>query len=95
MVYTIIVHLQCKPDCVQKLKDKLVEAAAVYKKDRETLDWYVMQDPKDETKFAIVERYEQESSQQYHLDNPYWKTFDPYVLPLLAKPMDLTRWEEM
>jgi hypothetical protein len=25
----------------------------------------------------------------------YWKTFDPYVIPLLAKPMDLTRWEEM
>lgn len=49
----------------------------------------------DETKFAIVERYEQESSQQYHLNNPYWKTFDPYVMPLLAKPMDLTRWEEM
>ncbi|KAJ9111379.1 hypothetical protein QFC19_001147 [Naganishia cerealis] len=118
MVYTIIVHLQSKPDCVQKLKDKLVEAAAVYRKDRETLDWHVMQDPKvrcsmplkdytvsleadsdrlsqDETKFAIVERYEQESSQQYHLNNPYWKTFDPYVLPLLAKPMDLSRWEEM
>ncbi|GHJ84681.1 hypothetical protein NliqN6_1083 [Naganishia liquefaciens] len=95
MVYTIIVHLQSKPDCVQKLKDKLVEAAAVYRKDKETLDWHVMQDPKDDTKFAIVERYEQESSQQYHLNNPYWKTFDPYVIPLLAKPMDLTRWEEM
>ena len=100
---------------MQKLKDKLVEAAAVYRKDKETLDWHVMQDPKvtssdagrlsnpltsassaqDDTKFAIVERYEQESSQQYHLNNPYWKTFDPYVIPLLAKPMDLTRWEEM
>lgn len=33
-------------DCVQKLKDKLVEAAAVYRKDKETLDWHVMQDPK-------------------------------------------------
>lgn len=29
-----------------------------------------MQDPKDETKFCIVERYQQESSQQYHLNNP-------------------------
>jgi hypothetical protein len=84
-----------------------------------------MQDPKDETKFCIVERYEQESSQQYHLNNPVRppfsvvtscadilvlegkmynltfnaktdnQTFDPYVLPLLAKDMDLTRWEEM
>lgn len=34
-------------------------------------------------------------SQQYHLNNPYWKTFDPYVLPLLAAPMDLRRLEEM
>jgi quinol monooxygenase YgiN len=29
-----------------------------------------MQDPKDSTKFCIVERYEQESSQKYHLENP-------------------------
>ena len=34
-------------------------------------------------------------SQQYHLNNPYWKTFDPYVLPLLDKPMDLRRYEEL
>jgi quinol monooxygenase YgiN len=36
----------------------------------QTLDWHVMQDPKEPTKFCIVERYEQESSQQYHLNNP-------------------------
>ena len=104
-----------------------------------------MQDPKNPAKFCIVERYEQESSQQYHLNNPVrphlpaplflgipitncfpltftlafreltistgrqvativsdplasntdQQTFDPYVMPLLAKPMDLTRWEEM
>jgi hypothetical protein len=34
-------------------------------------------------------------SQQYHLNNPYWKTFDPYVLPLLDGPMDLRRFEEL
>jgi hypothetical protein len=34
-------------------------------------------------------------SQTYHLENPYWKTFDPYVLPLLEKPMDLRRFEEL
>lgn len=36
-----------------------------------------------------------EQSQQYHLGNPYWKTFDPYVIPLLEKPMDLRRFEEL
>jgi hypothetical protein len=34
-------------------------------------------------------------SQTYHLNNPYWKTFDPYVNPLLEKPMDLRRAEEL
>lgn len=34
-------------------------------------------------------------SQKYHLENPYWKTFDPYVIPLLEKPMDLRRFEEL
>ncbi|KAL7418461.1 hypothetical protein Q5752_006919 [Cryptotrichosporon argae] len=95
MVYTIVVHLQAKPEHVAKIKAKLVEAAAVYRKDKETIDWHVMQDPKDETKFCIVERYEHESSQKYHLENPYWKTFDPDVVPFLAEPMALTRWEEM
>lgn len=34
-------------------------------------------------------------SQQYHLNNPYWKTFDACVLPLLEKPMDLRRLNEL
>lgn len=47
----------------------------VIKLNTQTLDWHVMQDPKDETKFCIVERYEQESSQQYHLNNPVRPVF--------------------
>ena len=59
------------------------------------VSWLVMQSVFDNREFTIVERYEKESSQQYHLNNPYWKTFDPYVLPLLEKPMDLRRFEEL
>ncbi|KAF1849130.1 uncharacterized protein K460DRAFT_330797 [Cucurbitaria berberidis CBS 394.84] len=97
MVYTIVVHLYAKEDAesISKLSAKLVEASQVYSKDQETLSWFVMQDVSDKRKFTIVERYLQESSQKYHLENPYWKTFDPYVLPLLEKPMDLRRLEEL
>ncbi|EUC42570.1 hypothetical protein COCMIDRAFT_28808 [Bipolaris oryzae ATCC 44560] len=97
MVYTIVVHLVAKDDAesIRKLSAKLVEASQVYSQDKETLSWFVMQDTKDPRKFCIVERYAQESSQQYHLNNPYWKTFDPYVIPLLAEPMDLRRFEEL
>jgi hypothetical protein len=56
-------------------KDKEVRGASVQDDPAleahvQTLDWHVMQDPKEPTKFCIVERYEQESSQQYHLNNP-------------------------
>lgn len=54
-----------------------------------------MQSTSSERDFTIIERYEHESSQQYHLANPYWKTFDPYVLPLLEGKMDLRRNEEL
>ncbi|KAF1945610.1 hypothetical protein EJ02DRAFT_451328 [Clathrospora elynae] len=97
MVYTIVVHLYAKDDkaSIDKLKAKLVEASLVYSKDHETLSWFVMQDVKDPRQFTIVERYLRESSQKYHLENPYWKTFDPYVIPLLDRDMDLRRLEEL
>jgi len=97
MVYTITVHMRAKdsPQCIQKLKNKLIKASQVYSKDQETISWYVMQSVHDERDFTIVERYEKESSQKYHLDNPYWKTFDPYVKPLLEGEMDLRRFEEL
>ncbi|KAL4728939.1 hypothetical protein ACLX1H_003345 [Fusarium chlamydosporum] len=97
MVYTIVVHLYAKDDeeSLKKLTAKLIEASRVYSQDKETLSWHVMQSNSDKRAFTIVERYEQESSQKYHLENPYWKTFDPYVIPLLEKPMDLRRFEEL
>lgn len=95
MVYTIIVHLEAKPDKIEVLKAKLIEASRVYSNDKETISWFVSQSTSNPAQFSIVERYVNEDSQQYHLNNPYWKTFDPYVKPLLAKEMDLRRVEEL
>ncbi|KEQ90840.1 hypothetical protein AUEXF2481DRAFT_53615, partial [Aureobasidium subglaciale EXF-2481] len=97
MVYTLVVHLYAKEDqtSINKLIAKLQEASQVYTNDKECLGWFVMQDTKDPRAFTIVERYEHESSQKYHLENPYWQTFDKYVIPLLAKDMDLRRLNEL
>jgi len=99
MVYTLVVHMRAAssdPALLQKLKNKLIEASRTYSKDKETVSWFVMQSVHDERDFTIVERYEKESSQKYHLENPYWKTFDPYVIPLLeGGKMDLRRYEEL
>ncbi len=82
MVYTLVVHLRAKSDpiCISKLKNKLIEASQTYSKDKETVSWLVMQSVFDSREFTIVERYEQESSQKYHLENPYWKTFGKFCV---------------
>jgi hypothetical protein len=45
--------------------------------------------------FAVQCSKSMKKSQKYHLENPYWKTFDPYVVPLLEGKMDLRRAEEL
>lgn len=62
-MYTLTVHLHCNedPESIVRLKAKLVEAARVYRKDKETADWLVMQDVHDPRSFTIVERFENES----------------------------------
>ncbi|CAF1188192.1 unnamed protein product [Rotaria magnacalcarata] len=95
MVFTIIVHLTVKSDHVEKVKAKLIEASRVYVNDKGTIDWFVSQDVADPTKFAIVERYEQQSDVQTHINNPYYQLFGAYVKPLLSKPLELHRVEEL
>ena len=62
-MYTLVCHLHCnnKPDSIDKLKKKLIEAARTYRKDFETQDWLVMQDVHDPRSFSIVERFETEA----------------------------------
>ncbi len=63
MVYTLTVHLYANehPESIARIKAKLIEAARVYRKDKETIDWLVMQDVHDPRAFTIVERFENES----------------------------------
>lgn len=63
MVYVITVHMYTKddPECIAKLKAKLIEASGVYSKDKETISWFVSQSTSDPRAFTIVERYQQES----------------------------------
>lgn len=62
MVYTLTVHLYAndKPDSIERIKAKLIEAARIYRKDKETVNWFVMQDVHDPRAFTIVERFESE-----------------------------------
>ena len=57
-------------ELLRRIKAKLIEAARVYRKDKETVDWIVMQDVHDPRAFTIVERFEQESVSCFVFSNP-------------------------
>ncbi|WVF73050.1 hypothetical protein IAT40_007868 [Kwoniella sp. CBS 6097] len=94
MVFTLVVRLQSKPDKVEEVKAALSEASAIYINDKETLNWHVMQDTSDETKFIIVERYERPESTEIHFANPHYKIFGQKVGPLLTQPYEVTKLNE-
>ncbi|GAA5894328.1 hypothetical protein JCM6882_007632 [Rhodosporidiobolus microsporus] len=94
MVYTLVCHVLVKPAHVDDMKAELTKASSIYSKDKETIGWHVMQHEANPTLFTIVERFEKESSQRYHLENPYWATFNPKVEPYLAKPIEIIRSNE-
>lgn len=70
MVYTICVHLHCndklgklsnKPDSIPRLQLTLMEASRIYRKDEETVDWFVTQDAHDPGNLLLLKRFEIES----------------------------------
>ncbi|KAI2640305.1 hypothetical protein GGS21DRAFT_411678 [Xylaria nigripes] len=78
-----------------KLHAKLNEAAPIHAKDRGTVACLVMQSLDDPQDFTIVERYEDEESQKYHLENPYWKAFEAFIVPLLEGAPSVQRFNEL
>ncbi|KAK0273462.1 hypothetical protein LTR35_012212 [Friedmanniomyces endolithicus] len=87
--YSLVCHLYAKddPEAIKKLTAKLQEASQTYTKDKETLNWYIMQSESDKRSFTIV--------RLATILIIYWQTFDKYVIPLLDKPMDLRRYNEL
>ncbi len=74
MVYTIVAHLYTKvdPTSIEKVKNKLIEAAQIYRKDKETVQWEVMQEVGDPRAFTVVERYERESVSPWAVCSECW-----------------------
>ncbi|KAJ7822481.1 hypothetical protein B0H14DRAFT_1318967 [Mycena olivaceomarginata] len=99
MVKTIIVHFWTLPkkEAEDQMKAILKEAKATYLKDAGTLDWLVMQDPKDSTAWSIVERYQDEAAFNAHFANPYYKKFMADVGPITdsAKETQILIFEEL
>ncbi|KAF8211819.1 hypothetical protein K438DRAFT_2011267 [Mycena galopus ATCC 62051] len=97
MVQTLIVHLWTAPGKEDEMKAALLESAQIYLKDAGTINWFVMQDPKDPTAFSIVERYEDEEAIKTHFANPHFEKFRTVIGPLTegAKEKQIIPYTEL
>ncbi|KAE8206474.1 hypothetical protein CF335_g1864 [Tilletia laevis] len=79
-----------KPGHEEDLRQLLVKASGIYKKDKHTIDWFIAQNKKEPTKFTAVERYtSEEDGLKEHASNPFFKEFGEAAKPWLAKPVEL------
>ncbi|KAJ7628688.1 hypothetical protein FB45DRAFT_748326, partial [Roridomyces roridus] len=67
----------------------------IYIKDEGTLDWIIVQNPKDPRSWRIIERYESQASVKTHMSNPFFKTFGRSITPLVSKPLVVTPFNEV
>ncbi|KDE02314.1 hypothetical protein, variant, partial [Microbotryum lychnidis-dioicae p1A1 Lamole] len=96
MVLCILVSIALNSESsAEEVKSRLVEFAQSYRSDQGTLDWHVMQNPKDKTKFAIVERYTDGKAIKTHTANPLYPKFGKWIAPLVASPPVITVYTEL
>ncbi|KAK7053838.1 antibiotic biosynthesis monooxygenase protein [Favolaschia claudopus] len=84
MVKATIVHFWSLPGKESEMKAALLKAKETFQKDEGTLNWFILQDPKDPSAWSLVERYADDAAFQTHMANPYLKEFFGVVGPIMS-----------
>ncbi|WWC72957.1 uncharacterized protein I206_106921 [Kwoniella pini CBS 10737] len=89
MGFIVVLFLEFPADKVDDIKSKLLNAAAIYRKDPETVEWNVQQDLTDSKKITLVEKYERESSlTDIHRKNPIYQETIDLITSNVSKPIE-------
>ncbi|OCF40038.1 hypothetical protein I317_06176 [Kwoniella heveanensis CBS 569] len=95
MVFNMVCFLDARPSALDELKAKLLEVAAVYRRDKGTLDWSVQQDLAHPNRLCIVERYvDEESERVHHQGNPIFQPTIDFIQTRICRPYELHTWSD-
>ena len=84
--FTLIVHLQAKPDQVDRfLAMALENAAATRSSEPGCQQFDVLVDPEDRSKIAFYEVYDDKQAFEAHLQTAHFKKYFENAVPLLAE----------
>ncbi|KAJ7644289.1 hypothetical protein FB45DRAFT_897446 [Roridomyces roridus] len=99
MVFVVIAHMYAKEgkDVEEKIRGKLIEASKTYlSTDSETLSYHAVQSTTDPRAWTLFERYQTESSFALHAENPYYKPFQEFMVPLIEMDkVDIRQYNEV
>lgn len=83
--FTLIVHLQAKPDQVDQFMEMALENAAATRSTEPGCQQFdVLVDPEDKTRIAFYEVYDNKQAFETHQQTPHFKKYFENALPLLA-----------
>ena len=83
--FTLIVHLQAKPEKVDQFMEMALENAAASRSNEPGCRQFdVLVDPEDKTRIAFYEVYDNKQAFEVHQQTPHFKKYFENALPLLA-----------
>lgn len=88
----IIVHIQAKPDCVDRLMEALADNARHSAQEPGCHRWEYSRRLDDPTRFAIYELYEDAAAIQAHLESEHFQRWFA-VAPTLWESKESARYE--
>ena len=83
---TIVALLEVAPGNEEAFKKSLEHVAQMSRQEASCLEYQVVQDAKEPTKFALYEKWESSEKHQLQFEKPYIKAFIENAMPLLSKP---------
>lgn len=83
--FTLVVHLQAKPDQVDQFMGMALENAAATRSTEPGCQRFdVLVDPEDRTRIAFYEVYDNKQAFETHLETAHFKKYFENAVPLLA-----------
>ena len=84
MTFVLLVNIRIKPESVEAFMQKLGENARAARKEPGCRQFEVLVDPKDRTKVALFEVYDDDKAFEAHQATPHFKKYLAEAVPLLA-----------
>ena len=84
MTFVLLVNIRIKPESVEAFMQKLGENARAARKEPGCRQFEVLVDPKDKTRVALFEVYDDDKAFEAHQATPHFKKYLAEAVPLLA-----------